>query len=163
MLSRRRAGMACSSAAQPRTVNGKEKGMTEVIHPRDGDPVALRPCPAWCTKGRHFADDEVIYADHGYHHRGAEIGVPTSYPFLGMTDGAPTIVRAVLMSWTHPLGADPGPALIELNLGAAAERTDMCAEITPAEARAVARVLLDLAAIAEREGPAAGDVSTGGR
>jgi hypothetical protein len=80
-----------------------------------------------------------------------------------MADGAPTIVRAVLMSWTHPLGADPGPALIELNLGTAAERTDMCAEITPAEARAVARALLDLAAIAERDGPAVGDVSTGGR
>jgi hypothetical protein len=79
--------------------------------------------------------------------------VPTSYPFAGMTDGAPTIVRAVLKSWTHPLDADPGPALIELNLGTAAERTDMCAEITPAEARAVAQALLDLADTAERDGP----------
>ena len=29
----------------------------------------------------------------------------------------------------------------------------MCAEITPAEARAIARALLDLAATAERDGP----------
>ena len=68
--------------------------------------------------------------------------MPTSYKFLGMTDGPQTIVRAVLKSWTHPLDADPGPALIELNLGTAEERTDMCAEITPGEARAVARALL---------------------
>jgi hypothetical protein len=64
-----------------------------------------------------------------------------------------TIVRAVLKSWTHPLDADPGPALIELNLGPDGEGTDMCAEITPAEARAVAEALLDLAATAERDGP----------
>ncbi len=127
--------------------------MTEVVRPRDGGAVALRPCPPWCTEGRHFADGEVIYADHGYHHYGTEVEVPTSYPFAGMTDGVPTIVRAVLKSWTHPLDADPGPALIELNLGTAGERTDMCAEITPAEARAVAQALLDLAAAAERHGP----------
>lgn len=137
--------------------------MTEVVRPRDGDPVALRPCPAWCTQSRHFPDGAVIDADDGYHHAGAEIEVPTSYTFLGMTSGPPTIVRAVLKSWTHPLGAAPGPALIELNLGTAAERTDMCAEITPDEAEAVARALLALAAAARREGPAAGDANTGGR
>jgi hypothetical protein len=141
---------------------GKEKGMAEVVHPRDGDAVTLRPCPAWCTAGRHFADGEVVYADHGYHHYGPEIEVPTSDKFLGMADGPRTIVRGVLKSWTHPVDADPGPALIELNLGTAAERTDMCAEITPAEARAVARALLDLAAIAEREGPAGGDAEMEG-
>ena len=58
--------------------------------------------------------------------------------------------RPVLKSWTHPLGADPGPALIELNLGTAAERTDLCVEATPAEARAIARALVDLADTAER-------------
>ena len=136
--------------------------MAEVIHPRDGDAVALRPCPAWCTQGRHFTDGEAVYADHGYHHCGSEIEVPTSHKFLGMTGGPPTIVRAVLKSWTHPLGAGPGPALIELNLGTAAERTDMYAEITPAGARAVAQALLDLAAIAEREGPAGGDADIEG-
>jgi hypothetical protein len=127
--------------------------MTEIVRPRDGDEVALRPCPPWCTEGRHFADGEVIYVDHGYHHYGTEIEVATAYPFLGLTAGTPTIVRAVLKSWTHPLDADPEPALIELNLGTAGERTDMCAEITPAEARAVAQALLDLAATAERDGP----------
>ena len=125
----------------------------EVVRPLDGEAVTLRPCPPWCAEGRHFADDEVIYADHGYHHYGTEIEVPTSYKFLGMTGGPETIVRAVLKSWTHPLHAEPGPAHIELNLGTTAERTDMCAEITPGEARAVARALLDLAATAERDGP----------
>ncbi len=42
--------------------------MTEVVHPLEGDAVALRPCPTWCTESRHFADGEAIYADHGYHH-----------------------------------------------------------------------------------------------
>jgi hypothetical protein len=138
--------------------------MTEVVRPLDGEPVALRPCPAWCAEGRHFAPDEVIYADHGYHHYGAESEVPTSYPFLGMTGGLPTIVRTVLKSWTHPLGADPGPARIEINLGTAAERTDMSAEIAPDEAEALARALLELAATARREEPAASDAaSAGGR
>jgi hypothetical protein len=31
----------------------------------------------------------------------------------------------------QPLGADPGPALVELNPGTAGERTDMCAGISP--------------------------------
>jgi hypothetical protein len=90
----------------------------EVVHPRDGDAVTLRPCPPWCTAARHFADGQAIDADDG-----------------------------------HPLGAGPGPAFIELNIGTPTERTDMCAEITPAEARAVGRALLDLAAMAERDGP----------
>jgi hypothetical protein len=130
----------------------------EVVHPRDGDAVALRPCPAWCTAGRHFDDGEAVYADHD----GTEIQVPTSCKFLGTADGPPTIVRIALKSWTHPLDAEPGPALIELNLGTAAKRTDMCAEITPAEARAVARALLDLASIAERAGPAGNGADAGG-
>jgi hypothetical protein len=125
----------------------------EVVHPLDSVPVTLRPCPPWCTEGRHFAEDEAIYADHGYHHYGTEIEVPTSYTFGGMSDGPETIVRVVLKSWTHPLDANPGPTLIELNLGTAAERTDLCAEITPAEARAVARALLDLADTAEQDSP----------
>ena len=124
----------------------------EVVYPRDGEPVTLRPCPPWCTEERHFGDDEAVYADHGYHHYGPEIQVPTSDRFLGMTDGPETVVQVILKSWTHPLDAEPGPALIELNLGTAGERTDMCAEITPGEARAVAQALLDLAATAERAG-----------
>jgi hypothetical protein len=80
----------------------------EVIRPLDGDAVTLRPCPPWCTEDRHFAGDEVIYADHGYDHYSTEIEVLTSYKFPGMTDGPATIVRAVLKSWTHPLDPDPG-------------------------------------------------------
>jgi hypothetical protein len=123
----------------------------EVVHPRDGDAVALRPCPPWCTESRHFADDEVIHADNGYHHYGTEIEVPTAFPFLGLGDEGPTIVRAVLKSWTHPLDADPGPTLVELNLGTPKSRTDASVEATPAEARAIAQALLALADTAERD------------
>ena len=49
-------------------------------------------------------------------------------------------------AWTIDGGAT---ALIEINLGTAEERTDACAEITPAQARAVAAALLELADIAE--------------
>jgi hypothetical protein len=83
--------------------------MAEVVHWRDGDAVALRPCPPGGTADGHFVDGEVIYTDNGYHHYGAEAEVPTSYPFLGLTDGVPTVVRAVLMSWTQPPGGDPRP------------------------------------------------------
>ena len=81
----------------------------EVVRPLDGDAVTLRPCPPWCAEGRRFAGDEVIYAGHGYHHYGAEIEVPTSYNFAGMTGGPETIVRAVLKSWTQPRTPTPGP------------------------------------------------------
>ena len=124
--------------------------MAEVVHTHDGDAVVLRPCPPWCTQGRHFADDDLADASDGYHHYAPEIEVPTSDRFLGMADGAQAVVRVILKSWTHPLDADPGPARIELNLGTAEERTDNCAEITLAEARAVAQALLNLAATAER-------------
>ena len=96
--------------------------MAKFVRPRDGSPVALRPCPPWCTLVRHFGDGQAVYADDGYHHVGAEAEVPTGYPFLGLTGGDPTIVRAVLKSWTHPLGARPGHVLIELNLGTLAAR-----------------------------------------
>jgi hypothetical protein len=53
-----------------------------------------------------------------------------------------------------PVGAEPGPARIKLGFGTA-ERTatGSSADLTPSEARAVAQALLDLAAIAEQEGP----------
>lgn len=133
---------------------GKENGMTEVVHLRDGDAVTLRPCPRWCTVSRHFPDGIPVDADDGYHHDGPEDQVPTSYPFGGLTDGPPTVVRVQVRSWTHPLGARPGSAFIDLNLGTAERGTDACAELTPAEARSVARALLDLAAVAEQDGQA---------
>lgn len=52
--------------------------MTEVVRPRDGEPVELRPCPPWCTHDEHFAGEEIIHADDGFHHCGPEIAVPIS-------------------------------------------------------------------------------------
>ena len=123
----------------------------EVVQPRDGDAVTLGTCPPWCTTpARHFNDGDVIHADDGYHYYGPEAAIVTSDRML--LDSLPTVVRAVVKSWTCPLGADPGPVLVELNLGTAEAATDMCAEITPGQARAVATALLDAAAIAERGG-----------
>ena len=71
-------------------------------------------------------------------------------PRVGCSPITPvTVVRVFLRSWTHPLGADPGPVLIELNLGTAGVSTNMCAEMTPGQARAVAAALLEVAASAE--------------
>jgi hypothetical protein len=124
----------------------------EVVRPRGGEAVTLRPCPPWCTRDRHFADGELVDTDDGYHHYGPEAEIPTSDPYLGSAAGPRTVIRVSVKSWTYPLDAGPGPALIELNLGTAEKKTDSCAEITPAEARAVARALLDLAATADRAG-----------
>ena len=140
------------AAPAPAAPGRKEKGMAEIVRPRDGNPVVLRPCPPWCTLTRHFTAGQPVDSDDGYHHEGAVAEVATAYPFLGTTEGEPTIVRAALRSWTHPLGAAPGPVVIELNLGTRASRTDSCAELSPAEARAIARALLDLADAAERDG-----------
>jgi hypothetical protein len=85
-------------------------------------------CPPWCTLSLHFADGEGIDADDGYHHCGPQIAVPASYRMH--RDAPETVVRAILKSWTHPLDAEPGPALIEINLGTAGEWADACAEIT---------------------------------
>lgn len=120
--------------------------MTETVRLLDGEAVALRPCPPWCTLGRHFAGDEIIYASDGFHHCGPETAVPTSYrPHRGEPE---TVVRAILKSWACPLGANPGPPLIEVNLGTANELTDACAELTPAQARDLAAALLELASAA---------------
>jgi hypothetical protein len=124
--------------------------MTEVVRPRDGEVVALRPCPHWCTLSRHFDDGEAVDTDDGYHHCGPQIAVPTSYRMH--RDDPDTVVRAILKSWTHPLSAGPGPSLIEVNLGTATEMTDACTELTPAQARDLAAALLELAATAERRG-----------
>jgi hypothetical protein len=118
-----------------------------VIYPRGGEPVTLRPCPRWCVRSQHFDDDDIIDVDDGFHHEGPEIAVPTSYR---MFNNAPeTVVKVTIRSWTHPLDAEPGPALIELQLATTEYNTDACAEITPGQARAVARALLQLADTAE--------------
>jgi hypothetical protein len=123
----------------------------EVVRTHEGDAVTLRPCPPWCAEGRHFTEDAVIDATDGYHHYGPETEISTADSMLVI--GPETVIRVMLKSWTCPLHAEPGPARIELQLGTAEERTDMNAELTPAEARAIAQALLDHAATAERDGP----------
>jgi hypothetical protein len=91
----------------------------------------------------------VIDSDDGYHHYGPHAEVETSDPLVGLPGDPDTIVRVTLKSWTHPLGAGPGPARIEINLGTTRLSTDRCTELTPGEARAVAAALLELAATAE--------------
>ena len=126
----------------------------EVVDLRDGDAVTLGvPVRLGVPRRGISADDEVILTPTT---ATTTTGLRSRYrPRIGsggMTDGPETVVRVILKSWMHPLDAEPGPALIELNLGTAGERTDLCAEITPAEARAVAQALLNLAATAERAG-----------
>lgn len=122
--------------------------MTETIRLRDGDPVTPRPCPAWCTQGRHFPLDYVADSDDGFHHYGPEVAIPTSDRML--LDGPETIVKVNLTSWTHPLGAEPGPSRVELQLATIEGNSDMYVELTPDEARAVASALVKEADIAER-------------
>jgi hypothetical protein len=125
--------------------------MTEVVHPCDGDAVALRPCPPWCTLSGHVDDDGPVYASDGYHHYGPDRAVPTSDQIDG--HGPEVVIKTILKSWTCPLDAGPGPALIELQLGTAEQNTDLYAELTPGQARAVAAALIELAGIAESAGP----------
>jgi hypothetical protein len=60
-----------------------------------------------------------------------------------------TVVKVILKSWTYPLGAEPGPGRVELQLATTEGNTDMYAELTPDEARTVASALLKIANIAE--------------
>ena len=126
--------------------------MTEIVHPRSGTPVTLRPCPPWCTCPQHFPDDQVIDVDDGYHHYGPEVSIPTSDRML--RDDPEIVVKVALKAWAPGLDADAGPARIELQREAAGHDTDMYAELTPVEARAVATALPELASVAD--GSAAG-------
>jgi hypothetical protein len=121
--------------------------MDEVVHPRGGDPVTLRPCPPWCTLYIHFNTDSPIDTDAGYHHRGPELAVPTN-DRASLHDPY-TIVKVTLKSWTHPLDAEPGPTQIELQLAEGETNTDRYAELTSGQARAIATALLTAANIAE--------------
>lgn len=122
--------------------------MTETIQLRNGGAVVLRPCPAWCSLNKHFADDTVIDADDGFHHYGPEIAVPTSDRMF--TTGPESVVKVILKAWDRPLDADPEPARIELQLATIEENTDSYVDFTPDEARAVSAALLKLADTAER-------------
>ena len=126
--------------------------MTEVVCPDGGQPVALRPCPPWCILERHFGPGEAAHADDGYFHYGPETEIATWRPFPDQAREEQAVVRVYLSSWTCPLDAGPGPAVVEANIGTPAQRTDMAAELTPAEARAVARALLESADAAQRAG-----------
>jgi len=122
--------------------------VTELIHPRDRAPVRLRPCPPWCTQTRHFTDDDVIYAEDGFHHYGPEIAVPTSFRML--SDNPESVVKVSLKAWANRLDADPGPGFVELQLATIEYNTDSYVELTPGQARAVAEALLQLADTAAR-------------
>ncbi len=67
-----------------------------------------------------------------------------------LKDDPAMVVKVILKSWTHPLDAEAGPGLIELQLATTEYNTDLYVEITPGQARAVAAALLELAATAER-------------
>jgi hypothetical protein len=122
--------------------------VTEIIYPRDGDAVRLRPCPPWCTQSRHFADDDTVYAEDGFHHYGPEIAVPTSYRML--PDHPESVVKVILKAWTNRLDAEPGPGRIELQLATTEYNTDAYVELIPDQARAVSSALLKLADTAAR-------------
>jgi len=107
----------------------------------------LRPCPPWCTLERHFADDDIVYADDGFHHLGPETVVPTSNRRL--VHDPESVVKVILKGWTERLDAEPGPGRIELQLATADENTDMYVDLTPGEARVVASALLQSADIAQ--------------
>ena len=96
--------------------------MTEIVQPRNGGTVALRPCPAWCSLNEHFPHDTVIDADDGFHHYGPEITVPTSDRLF--TDGPESVVKVSLKAWTKPLDAEPEPARVDLQL----ENADSCVQ-----------------------------------
>jgi hypothetical protein len=123
----------------------------EIVHPRGGDAVTLRPCPPWCTQDRHFDDGETVDVDDGFHHYGTETEIETSDRYAGHVTGPAATVRVVLKSWTHPLDAEPGPARIEISIGTAKERTDSSVEVTPGEAQLIAYALLGRAETAAWE------------
>jgi hypothetical protein len=117
--------------------------MDEVVHPRGGDPVTLRPCPPWCTLDSHFDTGSPIDTDDGYHHRGSELAVPTN-DRASLHDPY-TIVKVTLKSWTHPLHAEPGPTQVELQLAEGETNTDRYVDVTPDQARTIANALLTAA------------------
>src|SRR5260370_14039972 len=101
----------------------------EVVHRRDREPAALRPCPSWCTCSRHFAEGHVADADDGFHHLGSEAAVPASES--RPDDMAQAVVKVMLKSWTCPVDAAPGPARIEFQLGTPDATTGTCPHIPP--------------------------------
>ena len=122
--------------------------MTEIVHPRGGAPVTLRPCPPWCTSSEHFTEHAVIDTDDGFHHYGPEVAIPTSDRMLW--SDPETVVKVILKAWTSRLDADPGPARVELQLATTEQNTDTFVELTADEARAISTALLRLADLAER-------------
>jgi len=122
--------------------------MTEIVHPRNGDTVVLRPCPAWCSLNEHFVGDTAIDADDGFHRYGPETRVPTSDRLF--TDGPESVVKMSLKAWTKPLDAEPGPDRVDLQL----ENAGSSVDLTPGETRAVAAALLEMAETLEHTGTA---------
>ena len=129
------------------STSSKGADVTEIVYPQEGGAVGLRPCPSWCSQSRHFADDDVVYAEDGFHHVGPEIAVPTSDRRL--IHDPESVVKVILKAWTERLDAQPGPCRIELQLATAEENTDMYVDLTPGEAGAVASALLKTVGIAE--------------
>lgn len=111
----------------------------ERVTTRDGQTIELRPCPPWCT-GEHpaFDDPESIHISDGFHHYSEPVRIQTSN-IVDLFKGQPVVVEMYLKSWVQPLNADPGPTQIGLDTDAPEGATDL----TPAEARRIADVLIE--------------------
>jgi Domain of unknown function (DUF6907) len=96
-----------------------------------------QPCPSWCTGEESLSEDP----RDGFHHWGPVAAIELTHS--ERTDRT-DVLTAALCAFVPSRDGAPGPARVELCLN-----KSVAIELTPAEARQVAGILLDLSAVAE--------------
>jgi hypothetical protein len=108
-----------------------------------------------CTRGTSAegqSGSDRATGEYDWGRRLVTVHITTDTITVDLGEDASTVRRTTtqsVRSMKAQQSADPGPALIEFNPGTVEERTDMSAEVTFAEAWAVAQALLHLAATAD--------------
>ena len=100
-----------------------------------------QPCPSWCT-GQDVLPGNPL---DGFHHWGPATTIELTH--TERTDRA-DVLTAGLCAFVPSLDGAPRPARVELSVN-----KHVAFELTPAQARQLAGVLLDLSTVAEAAGP----------
>ena len=110
--------------------------------------VTLAPCPSWCVRSEHFPDRYPETVDDDFRHYGPNVEVKLEGP--GSGECSASAVAVAVWARSEHLRAEAGPAWVEFNLSSGtAIRPDLWIDLTPAQARDVGMMLVNLAEIAE--------------
>jgi hypothetical protein len=125
----------------------KGQRVPESVYVESLDAVVTLACPSWCTRTEHFPQRPPETADDSFTHHWLNFELKLDEPGSGQCPAS--AVAVAIWAQSENLQAEAGPAWVELNLSGPDKGPDLWIDLTPAQAREVGMMLVDVARAAE--------------